>query len=212
MKRFGILSSIVVVVTMACVALAQRGRPLDPWVADIPAEFQLLYVSNGIPSGDIQTAWTGFPCDNISLQYEFVAGATRAVPGDYTVTFRKSVLSSRGTMPVDGEAELQARAGGVQRFGIATPGEYSGNIDVRTFGKLCHLSKQAHFDTLPLAFPIGVGVNFQIFDVPGYGVTITEKGRTKRVSDRGFGPVELWSLQQAIESAATRIRWSPKQP
>lgn len=98
----------------------------------------------------------------------------------------------------------------MQRYGISAAGEYTGSVDIRTFGKLCHLAQQLRFDSLPDAFPIGIGVNFRMADGFTYAASVTKAGKTKRVSDRGYGPVELWALQQAIDLAGSKIRWQPK--
>ena len=58
-------------------------------------------------------------------------------------------------------------------------------------------------------------------DMPSYASEITEKmtiivstttSKTiKRVSEYGgIGPIELWAIQQAIDSIAQNIRWTAK--
>jgi hypothetical protein len=209
-KHFYRALSVIALAAIPVILLSQtRGRPPEPWIADVPAEFRLLYAGPGIPINQLADLWAGFPCESISLEFKFEGGGGGSA-GNYTVTFQKAVTSPRGDTPDNGSAEIHVVRGGVQSYRIPAAGDYVGNVDVRTFGKLCHLSRQVHFDSLPNAFPIGIGVNFQMADGITNAVSVTEGGKTKRVSDRGFGPVELWALQQAIDSAATRIRWTAK--
>ena len=84
-------------------------------------------------------------------------------------------------------------------------GDYSGEVDIFDYGKLCYLLQQNRFDAMPGLY----GGNWT--DAPTTIVTATKKGATKTVSDYShIGPIELWSIQQAIDAIAEDIRWSAK--
>ncbi len=70
---------------------------------------------------------------------------------------------------------------------------------------MCHLLKQLRFED----FPDGFYANWT--NAPTTIVRVTEKGRTKSVSDySNIGTIELWAIQKSIDSIAQDIQWTAK--
>lgn len=65
--------------------------------------------------------------------------------------------------------------------------------------------KRFGFDQLPPRYVAGWT------DSPTFMVTAVSGSIAKSVSDyAGVGPIELWAVQEAIDSVAQRISWKPK--
>jgi hypothetical protein len=187
-------------------ATARRGSvpALDQWLSGIPKEFDALY-QFVIPSQDMAAVWAGLPCDSLSFEHTIGRSGYGGVkPADrYEVTLRRNASGSSGRGP----AELTVTGGTLLRYGITGPGgDFVGTINIGDYGKLCHLARQLRFDSL--------AASYSRSNVPGeasqYAVTIETAGSRKTVSDQGYGPLELWALQKAIESVAEGINWQLK--
>jgi len=75
-------------------------------------------------------------------------------------------------------------------------------VSIFDYGKLCYLLKQLRFDSLAPRYV----ANWT--DSPTFIVTAVAAGTSTRVSDySGIGPIELWAIQQTIDSVAQGIRW-----
>ncbi len=124
------------------------------------------------------------PCDSVSLQRS--GGMVVGLPV-FTVTFRKN-----------GEAELSARSNG---FGKA--GSFVGNVDIFDFGKLCHLLHVVGFERMEPRYASTIS------DQQTLTVSATMANGAVTVVDYGCaGPIELWSVQRAIEALGWATQWA----
>jgi Carboxypeptidase regulatory-like domain len=151
--------------------------------ATVPEAFRPLWDSGLRDIGPVQS---GLPCDSISLSRRagliFVAGYT------YQLALYR-----------DGRAELRSR----DRPDRDT--DYAGTVNVWDYGKLCYLAQHLGFDRLVQHY------SASWTDSSGITITVVSKGRKIVVSEyAGIGPIELWALENAIESIKGRIDWKAK--
>jgi hypothetical protein len=182
--RGSIGAGIAIVVLLAAGAGArqpgQGGVSNREVAAGVPAEFRALFESPGVRSGSEAEVWAGFPYDRIELERTACYGTCP----EYRVRLFRG-----------GRAELRAL-----RHTERT-GDFNGRISLSDYGKLCYLMKRLEFDRLPPRYTASWT------DAPTFVVTAVSGETTKRVSDySGVGPIELWAVQQAIDSMAERIR------
>ena len=151
--------------------------------ANVPAEFKQLY-EGGIPSEQTPNVWAGFPYDSIELERTACFGTCPI----YRVTLFRG-----------GRAELRAVSWQERK------GDFAGQVNVFDYGRLCYLLKQLRFDRMAPRYVAGWT------DSPTFIVTAVAGGTTIRVSDySGIGPIELWAIQETIDSVAQRVRWTAK--
>lgn len=111
-----------------------------------------------------------------------------------------------GTCPVyrvslhrDGRAEFEAI-----KY-MPTSGKFTSKVEVYEYGRLCYLLDQLHFMSLDPAYEA------DWTDDATYTITTTGKDRKKVVKEYGsVGPIELWAMQQAIDSIRQKLEWKPK--
>jgi len=78
---------------------------------------------------------------------------------------------------------------------------------IGTFGRLSYLIHRADFASLENRYPIG----FEVIDAATATVSVSGPGTAKAVIvTANMGPIDLWAIQQAIESAAKSVNWKRK--
>lgn len=210
-----IAASLVLALSIAAVPAAQEivvvrpdvPLPPMPWEG-VPQEFQFLF-RGGVVSGGLKAAWAGLPFDSISLERTSCYGTCPA----YTVTFFRGSSEGNGETYQDrfGRAELRAtRVGGADdQYGRRFPdavGEFTGWIDLWTFGRLSYLIQRSDFALLRDRYPIPP---YMVTDAPGSILSVVGRETAKTVVVvADLGPIEVWSIQQAIDSAAKSVNWS----
>ena len=119
----------------------------------------------------------------------------------YTVTL------FRGSQEAWGRAELRSVGPAAALTTGSFPakmGDFVGKVDVWSYGRLNYLLTQFKFVSLS-SYRAGWT------DDRTFTVTTIAGGRTKQVVEYGgIGPIELWAIQQAIDSIAKNIDWSQK--
>ena len=178
--------------------------------------------------------WKGLPYDSISLELGRGGACVGVCEVSSTVTLYRATVSGIVFAPVDqsgrvfyrelrGRAELRTVTVGT---GVILPGALpgaqqgspeprttvlEGSVDIYTFAKLSYLLHRARFLQLPDRYyctscPVE----------PGYFMlSVAANGKTKAVIDYqyryGDGRlVELWAIQQLLESLSKSIKWTQK--
>lgn len=99
----------------------------------------------------------------------------------------------------NGDALLEAKA-----FMAQPTGTYKGRVYPRDYARLCLALERFRFANMKGDYRAGWTDDATCI------VTATSKDRVKVVSDYGeVGPVELWTIQAAIDQVRERIQWSP---
>jgi len=185
------------------VPLAQK-RQVAP---DVPPEFRFLVRGSVGSAKQLQEAWDALPLDSITLERTQCFGACPA----YSVTFYKRTAAvKKGEQTYEnafGRAELVVTVPGrsaprFARFPEAI-GTFTGWVHLFTFARLSLLIHTQGF----AAMPEGSLKNASGSDSSGTAVSVT--GRLKRTVV-GEWPMQLWSIEQAIDSAAKDINWTRK--
>ena len=123
------------------------------------------------------------PFDSISLQRTPCFGTCPV----YSVTLHRN-----------GEAEFEAKEH------LPKLGRFSGKLDVSTYGRLCYLIEQSRFQDMKDRYQASWTDDTTCI------VTVTGGGKRKEVSDYGsVGPIELWAIQQIIDSVRESLSWKP---
>ena len=148
----------------------------------VPERYQKLY-RPGLAKKEEDQLRAELPYDSISLHRTPCFGSCPV----YTVTFHRS-----------GKAEFEATQH------LPDLGRFTGEIDVFTYGRLCYLIDNSHFRQMKGSY------RAQWTDDTTCIVTIMEGARRTEVSDYGrSGPIELWAIQELIDSIRKRIEWKP---
>jgi hypothetical protein len=146
----------------------------------VPAEFKPVF-EGGWVGLDEQQVWAGFPYDRIELERTACFGVCPV----YRVTLLRG-----------GRAELDAKSG------YPHIGRFVGAIHLDSYGRLCYLMQQLGFEKLSPLYTV------MSEDLPTVNVTAVVGTRTVRISEYGrTGPIELWGIQQAIDSVASQTEW-----
>jgi hypothetical protein len=202
-------------------------KPREQPLADIPKEFGFLFLS---PEQRIQEAakrptywedlWKGLPYDSISLERGGTGGCF-VVCENSTVTLYRATVSGIVTPPLiapdgrqvapgqlRGRAELRTVAADM-KLQAARTSESEGSMDLYTFANLSYLLYKARFLQLPDEYDCR---SWKCpADRPYVMVSVAAGGKTKTVIDYGEGrPVELWAIQQALDSVSKNIKWTQK--
>jgi len=185
----------------AAVSSRGGGGSRAPQGDGLPPEFGFL-IRGSIPSGGLEAAWAALPFDSITLERTPCFGRCPA----YKVTFFRATPRSDGANTYAdrfGRAELVSTLLGtndeyVRQFPEAL-GRFTGWVDIWTFAQLSLLIRNADIARLPDGRP---GQS----DAPTTLVSVT--GRlTKTVSGSGPREIQLWAIQEAIDSAAKSVAW-----
>jgi hypothetical protein len=149
--------------------------------AGTPAAFRPLW-DRGLGTADSESVRDDLPCESIAVRYS--GGMV------WTADSVRSFILRR-----DGRAELT----------LAQGADRAGTVNMWDFGKLCYLTERLGFRELAAHY----AGNWS--DGVGQDITVSSGGRLTSVSEAdGVGPIELWALQQAIESVRRRIDWQQK--
>ena len=212
-------------------------KPREP-LTDIPKEFAVLLLSPEQHTreaakrptywGDL---WKGLPYDSISLERGSGGACIGVCEVSSTVTLYRGTVSGIVVAPLDrfgrmmfpelpGRAELRTVTVGTAFIPGALPGAQSpeprstvleGSVDIYTFAKLSYLLHRARFLQLPdRYYCISCPVE------PGYFMlSVAAGGKTKAVIDYQYGYgdgrlVELWAIQQMLDSVSKSIKWTQK--
>jgi len=169
--------------------------------SQVPSEFRFLY-EGSIRGGQLKAVWAALPCESITLERPA-----------YKVTFHRGAPLGRWEEKYEdrlGRAELQAHVSSrsVDSYTKSFPeknGAFVGRIDIWSYGRLCRLIEATQFHRLPDQY-VAPWTDDSIVIV----TTVTDR-RSKRVLEHGgVGPIELWGVQEAIDSIAKGIKWTPK--
>ena len=213
-------------------------KPREP-VADIPKEFGVLLLSPEQHTREAAKRptywadlWKGLPYDSISLEQGRGGACVGVCERSTTVTLYRGTVSGLLVAPLDrfgrmvfpalrGRAELSTVTVGTAFIPGALPGAQGspepritvleGSVDIYTFAKLSYLLYRARFLELPDRYwcsscPIE----------PGYlMLSVVAGGKTKAVIDYQYGYgdgrlVELWAIQQMLDSLSRSIKWTQK--
>ena len=194
--------SIILVVTCSAAAQVPRQGGSPP---DVPPEFRFLY-EGGIKN--LQAAWAALPYDSITLER---SNCMLPCPA-YKVTLHRGSLTGQRRETYEdrfGLAELHAMVparswDNYARLFPEKSGDFTGRVDIWNYARLCYLLSTSHFSNMSDRY----AANWT--DDRTVVVTATANGKTKVVSEYGgVGPSELWGIQQAIDSIAQRLVWTP---
>jgi hypothetical protein len=172
--------------TLCCTCIAQD-RILEP-IPGVPDRYWYLYESNwAITDNDQLSARKALPFETISLERRGGYGLQ-----NYTVTLHR-----------DGTAKF------IGGDNAPRAGQFKGNVDLHSFGRLCFLIERQKLDALPE----DIRKN-QIHGSHGFAtiVRVLKVGETKPIENWEMcanGPIELWSIQMAIDAVAEQIKWKP---
>jgi hypothetical protein len=219
---------------------AQRQRPAGGQAqADIPQEFAFLFLTPEQSAREaakrptyVEDLWKGLPYDSISLD-RGGSGCVGACPWTTLILYRATVagivapprIAPDGRQIAAGElrgrAELHIEQGASSalaglpgaslqpletlRTRVARMSE--GSVDLHTFANLSYLLHRARFLTLPDEYDCRSCPQDRTWAT----LSVVAGGKTKAVTDYGLGrPVELWAIQQALDSVSDSIQWTPK--
>jgi len=193
--------------------------------ADIPEEFGFLFWP---PEQRIREAaqratyledlWKGLPYDSISLERGSTGGCIVACASS-KVTLHRATVSGTVVGPLDrsgrmvfselrGRAELRTVAADMTlQPPAARISELEGSVRIYEFANLSYLLHRAGFLQLPDRYDCSSCPA----DRPYVILSVADSGKTKTVTDYGEGrPVELWAIQQALDSVSKSIQWTQK--
>jgi len=183
--------------------------------------------------------WKGLPYDSISLERGSTGGCVGACEVSSTVTLYRATVSGIVVGPLDrsgrmvfgelrGRAELRTVTVGTPFIPGALPSEQppgprisdlEGSIDIYTFANLSYLLHRAGFLQLPDRYDCRDCAAGRCSscpaDRPYVILSVAAGGKTKTVIDYvyGYGDarlVELWAIQQALDSVSKSIKWTQK--
>jgi hypothetical protein len=144
--------------------------------------------------------------------YEGPIGSDRVAAVRAALPFEQVSLERRGgivlpcgcfklTVAKNGEATLWSDE--AKTFGDS--GDFVGNVNIFDFGKLCHLISQAGVEKLNRRYEIGWT------DAQTVTVSVTKGRETISIADYGgAGPVQVWSIEQAMMAIGHDIAWKRK--
>jgi len=168
---------------------------------EVPKPFHFL-VEGSI--GDLNAAWANLPFDRITFERTTCFGACPA----YKVTFyRGAPKSGRNESYADrfGRAELNVTRTSLRdkyfpHFPEAV-GNFEGWVDISTFARLSYLIQNSglHLRDRYVAGWTDSASTIVSVSGPGISKTILDYG--------GVGPIELWGIQESIDSAAKSVAW-----
>ena len=118
---------------------------------------------------------------------------------------RRGLSSHRSRDRVPTRATVPARS--INNYTRLFPesGDFTGRVDIWSYGRLCYLLSKSQFSGLSDRYAAAWT------DDRTFTVTATASGNTKTVSEYGgVGPIELWGIQEAIDSIAQGVNWTPK--
>ena len=200
-------------------------KPREP-LADIPKEFGFLFLSpdqRTLEAANRPTywedLWKGLPYDSISLERGGTGGCIGACASSTVTLYRATVsgivlgplLDQSGRVvfrELRGRAELRTVAADMKlQPPAARVSELEGSVRIYEFANLSYLLHRALFLDLPNEYDC----RSCPADRPYVKLSVAAGGKTKTVIDYGDGrPVELWAIQQALDSVSKNIQWTQK--
>jgi hypothetical protein len=214
-------------------------KPREQPLADIPEAFRFLLYSFEQFAREydkrptfLDDLWKGLPYDSISLERGGTGGCVGACPTTTVTLYRATVSGIRPAAPCrtapcpsGGEPRGRAELHIVEGVSAALPGLpgaslqppetlgtratriSEGSVRIHEFANLSYLLHRARFFDLPNEYAcIGCPA-----DRAYVVLSVVAAGKTKTVIDYGVErPVELWGIQQAIDSVSKSIQWTPK--
>ena len=151
-------------------------------MAAVPDRYKPLF-EPGLGDDEGAALRANLPYSSISLTRSPCFGTCPV----YAVTFHRS-----------GKAELDA-----VEF-LPRKGKFTGEVDLTTYGRLCYVIEQSRFKELRSHY------SSSWTDQSTCVVTVAEGDRRIEVSDYGaVGPIELWAIQELIDSVRSGIDWKP---
>lgn len=205
MRRISLALCLVVALSAADVPSAQETvfvRAPEPWEG-VPPPFQFLF---GKPVDSVSQVWASLPFDRITLVRDTCFGTCPA----YKVIFYRRVPGQAAKEDDDlGKAEFSVTKLGEsgkywRRFPEAL-GEFNGMIHISEFARLSYLIQKLRFLELQDDY------SNDMTDGATTWVSVSGPGGTKTVRNyRALAPIEMWGIQEALESAAMSIKWTKK--
>jgi hypothetical protein len=211
-------------------------NPREQPLADIPEAFRFLFHSPEQHDREVakrpnfmvyeEELWKGLPYDSISLERGSMGGCVGACPTT-TVTFYRATVSgipmpgTCRTAPcpladVRGRAELRTVQGASGDLASLQPPEAlqnrvlrisEGSVRLREFAMLSYLLHKQRFLDLPNEYACPSCPADRVYAM----LSVAAGGKTKTVIDYGVArPVELWAIQQVIDSVSKGIQWTQK--
>jgi Carboxypeptidase regulatory-like domain len=168
-----------------CPGLAERETCMtdDEIREAVPRPYQELWT--GFSPGDMARIWSGIPCESITFSRD--GGVFHSGAGD---AYRVELL--RG-----GRASLSEHDESHKNV------EFSGSVDIFTFGRLCYLLQHVRVERMSTKY-VSPGA-----DPATATLTAKLDGHENVVAnENGSGPIELWAVEQAIDLAKSRIEWT----
>ncbi len=154
----------------------------NPVVADIPEPY-CLFIDGHHSSDEIAELLKRLPFDSISLRRTPCYGTCPV----YEVVFHR-----------DGRAEYHAKQH------LPQLGDFLGKVYPGDYARLCYLIESSGFK----AFKPNYRANWT--DDTTCIVTITKGSTLTAVSDYGsVGPIQLWAIQQTLDSIRNGTEWKP---
>jgi hypothetical protein len=193
---------------------AQRQRPDGGQPqADIPEAFRFLFHSPDQHAREVakrptylvyeEELWKALPYDSISLERGSI-GCAGACPST-TVTLYRATYSGTRT-PGAGELRGRAEFRTVGGAGDA-PRISEGAFRINDFANLSYLLHRVGF----LGLPARYDCTSCAADRRYAALSVAAGETTKMVIDYGVSrPVELWVIQQAVDSVSRNIQWTQK--
>ena len=221
------------------IVTAQRQRPAGQPQADIPKEFGFLFLTPEQSAQEaakrptyVEDLWKGLPYDSISLD-RGGSGCVGACPWTTLILYRATVagivtpplIAPDGRQiaagQLRGRAELHTEQGASAAL-LGLPGASlqppealrtrvarmsEGSVDLYTFANLSYLLHRARFLDLPNEYDCRSCPQDRVWAT----LSVVAAGKTKTVTDYGLQrPVELWVIQQALDSVSNSIQWTQK--
>ena len=176
-------------------------RAPDPWEG-VPPAFQFLF---GRDVDSVAATWAGLPFESITLERDTCFGSCPA----YKVTFyrRTPAAESKDDDDTMGVADLSVtKLGGTDKFSRRFPealGEFRGMIHISEFAHLSYFIQKAGF------FELQDSYDSNWTDQATTWVRVARPGGAKEVRNYGgIAPIEMWGIEQALDSAARRVKWT----
>jgi hypothetical protein len=165
--------------------LAERDRCMtDEEVRKVvPPPYQELWT--GFPIQERARVWDSIPCESITFSQD--GGVFHSRAGD---AYRLELL--RG-----GQANLSEHDESHRNV------EFSGTVDIFTFGRLCYLLQQAGLERMPAKY-VSPGTD------PSTATLTARFGGREHVvaNENSLGPLELWAVEKVLDLAKAEIVWT----
>jgi hypothetical protein len=169
------------------VTAVEKADTADPH-ADVPENYRTLFRA-GIPVAEVNSVLEGLPYDSITLSQWESSDLSPASSGRVRVTLSKS-----------GKAEMTRKT-----FGPNSTTAFVGEVSLFDYGKLCYALDRLRFQGLKEEYD-----SHWLHGSTSFVIATSPDG-PKQVEDRGpNGPIELWMVQEIINSIRHRIEWKPK--